>query len=123
LDLQCFCIKEGANLKKAKLIALLTLVSLTNPVIVKADDAGSIVSWGAIAFDSKELDANDFTAISAGWNYSLALKSDGSIAGWGLNSYGQATPPEGNDFIAIAAGHIQSLAIRKEPLPDELVGD
>jgi len=67
---------------------------------------------------------NDFVAISAGDYYSLALKSDGSIVGWGSNGDGnKATPPEGNDFIAIAAGHQQILAIRKEPSPDELAED
>ena len=68
-------------------------------------------------------DGNDFVAISAGYDHSLALKSDGSIVGWGANHYGQATPPEGNNFIAIAAGHEQSLAIRKEPDPNKLVED
>jgi len=66
---------------------------------------------------------NDFVAISAGDSYSLALKPDGSIVGWGWNGSGQAIPPDGNNFIAIAAGHQQSLAIRKEPDPDELAED
>ena len=63
----------------------------------------------------------EYVAIAAGCSHSLALKSDGSIVGWGNNEYGQATPPEGNDFIAIAAGHFQSLAIRRKPSTDELV--
>jgi len=33
------------------------------------------------------------TAIAAGEYHSLALKTDGSIVGWGLDSNGQATPP------------------------------
>jgi len=99
-------------MKNAKLVILFTLVSLTGSVIAKVENAGSIVSWGAVAFDSKELDANDFIAISAGWNYSLALKSDGSLIGWGRNWYGQATPPDGNDYVAIAAGTTYSLALK-----------
>ena len=39
------------------------------------------------------LDSNDFVAISAGWSHSLALKSDGSIVGWGDNIFGQVSPP------------------------------
>ena len=46
--------------------------------------------------------------------HSLALKSDGSIVGWGDNDYGQATPPAGNDFIAIAAGSYHSLALKSD---------
>ncbi|MBN2314647.1 MAG: hypothetical protein JXM79_12010 [Sedimentisphaerales bacterium] len=52
-------------------------------------------------------------AIAAGDAYSLALKSDGSIVGWGYNYNGQATPPTGNDFVAISAGFSHSLAIRR----------
>ena len=57
------------------------------------------------------------------YSYSLALKKDGSIVGWGSNLYGQATPPVGNDFIAVTTGHRHSLAIRKEPCLYQLVGD
>jgi len=57
---------------------------------------------------------NDFTAIAAGYVHSLALKSDGSIVGWGNNLYGQATPPAGNDFIAIAAGGDHGLALKSD---------
>jgi len=58
--------------------------------------------------------ANTFTAIAAGYYLSLAIKSDGSIIGWGDNSYGQATPPVGNDFNAIASGLYHSLALKKD---------
>ncbi len=110
-------------MRDAKLITFLMLAALTGSMVVRTADAGSIISWGAIAFDSKVLDATDFIAISAGSSHTLALKSDGSIVGWGLNWAGLALPPEGNNFIAIAAGHLQSLAIRKEPCPYRLVGD
>ncbi|MBL7187601.1 MAG: hypothetical protein ISS70_14865 [Phycisphaerae bacterium] len=101
-------------MRDAKLITFLMLVVLTGSIVAKAEEAGSIVSWGAIAFDSKKLDAKDFTAISAGYEHSLALKSDGSIAGWGKNDDGEATPPDGNDFVAISAGYSHSLALKPE---------
>jgi alpha-tubulin suppressor-like RCC1 family protein len=55
----------------------------------------------------------------------LALRSDGSLVGWGLNNgiaelgsadifYGQAIVPSGNNFKAIAGGTFHSLALRTD---------
>ncbi len=50
--------------------------------------------------------------IAAGAFHSLALRSDGTVVGWGYNGYGQASPPSGlADVIAIAAGQLHSLAL------------
>jgi len=76
--------------------------------------AGSIKGWGSMAVDSNALIGSRFIAIAAGYGHSLALKSDGSIVGWGYNDSGQATPPAGNDFIAIAAGGYYSLALKSD---------
>ncbi len=57
-----------------KLFTLFMLVVLTGPMAVKANNAGSLVSWGGIAFDSKELDANDFVVIAAGQGQSLVIR-------------------------------------------------
>jgi hypothetical protein len=51
--------------------------------------------------------------IAADRYHSLAIRSNGSIIGWGWNNFGESTPPEGNDFVAIAAGLDYSLAIRE----------
>jgi len=59
-------------------------------------------------------DGSDFVAIAAGGYHSLALKSDGSIVGWGYNGSGRATPPDGNKFVAIAAGRYHSLALKSD---------
>jgi hypothetical protein len=53
-------------------------------------------------------------AIAAGAFHSLALKTDGSVVGWGRNNRGQATAPGGNDFVAIAAGAVHSLALKTD---------
>lgn len=89
--------------------------------------AGKLVAWGNNDFGQTNVPAgDDFVAIDAGQaNHSLALRSDGSLAGWGSNHgdaglgsadifYGQATVPPGNDFQAIAAGAFHSLALKTD---------
>ncbi|TVR49623.1 MAG: hypothetical protein EA425_11790 [Puniceicoccaceae bacterium] len=54
-------------------------------------------------------------AIAAGTTHSLALLADGSVVGWGSDSYGKSTPPDGlSDVVAIAAGQYYSLALRAD---------
>ena len=67
-----------------------------------------IVGWGSQKLPNAPL--TNLTKIAACSSHSLALKSDGSIVGWG----GQATPPAGNDFTAVAAGGSHSLALKSD---------
>ncbi len=47
--------------------------------------------------------------------YSLALKSDGTVTGWGNDLSGQSTAPPGlSNVVAIAAGTLHSLALTSE---------
>jgi alpha-tubulin suppressor-like RCC1 family protein len=77
------------------------------------------------------LNGKTVVAIAAGYNHSLALCSDGSLAAWGYNQYGQLgdntstnhnapvavnTAPgisalNGKTVVAIAAGYYHSLAV------------
>ena len=57
---------------------------------------------------------NNFHAISAGAYHSLAIKSDGSLIGWGNNDHGRADVPSGNDYTAISAGGCHSLALKSD---------
>lgn len=54
-------------------------------------------------------------AVAAGNNHSLALKSDGTVRGWGINDYGQSNIPAGlGKVVAIAAGGNHSLALKSD---------
>ena len=45
----------------------------------------------------------EFQQVSVGGGYTCAVKTDGSVACWGHNNHGQATPPTG-DFQQVSAG-------------------
>jgi len=91
-----------------------------------------MVGWGAVGAaghwkTGAEVPpkGTNFVAIAAGYGHSLALKSDGSMVGWGSNYrfddpdparpfYGQAIPRPGTNFIAIVASSFFSLAIQMD---------
>ena len=69
---------------------------------------------------------SDFVAISAGGQYSLALKADGRVFSWGRNASGnlgdntivtKSSPVQvvgQSDFIAVSAGNAHSLALKAD---------
>jgi hypothetical protein len=51
-------------------------------------------------------------ALAAGRDHNLALLSNGTVVGWGNNSFGQSsTPPGLSNVVAIAAGNLHSVAL------------
>jgi hypothetical protein len=60
--------------------------------------------------------SNSFvTAIAAGYQDSLALKSDGTVYAWGYNYYGETNPPSSlNNVVAIACGDYHDLALKSD---------
>src|SRR5215211_1972225 len=75
---------------------------------------GEVVGWGADHAAMTVPAGIDFTAIASGFNFNLALRSDGSLVGWGSNDFGQSTVPAGSNFVAIAAGRYHSLALKTD---------
>ena len=80
----------------------------------------TVVGWGDNSFGSGQLNIpaglTNVTAISAGFSFGLALKSDGTVTGWGDgNGTGAETPPPGlTGVTAIAAGGFHSLALKSD---------
>jgi hypothetical protein len=82
---------------------------------IRAD--GSLVGWGDN--DHGQIDVpsgNDYVAVAAGSDHSLALRADGSIVGWGTGRPGFSPNPTpiGNNFVSISAGSTWSLALRAD---------
>jgi hypothetical protein len=79
-----------------------------------AGQAGAVVGWGMIAMPPVQAGTR-FTAIAAGLQHNLALKSDGTVQAWGHSEYGDcAVPPGLNGVVAIAAGNHHCLAVKSD---------
>ncbi len=59
-------------------------------------------------------EGSDFVDVAAGKRHCLALKSDGSLVGWGYNTHGECDVPAGTDYTAIAAGVYHSIALKSD---------
>ena len=69
-----------------------------------------VTAWGGNLGGETNVppDLTNVVAISAGYDFSLALNADGTVAAWGTNSSGQTSVPTGlSNVVAIAAGYDQ----------------
>ena len=55
----------------------------------------------------------DFASVSAGFVHTCGVRTDGSVACWGANYDGQATPPEG-EFASVSAGNPGACGVRTD---------
>ena len=74
---------------------------------------GGITCNGIAAYNN--LSAPDVTGIidiTSGVQHNLALKSDGTVVAWGMNTFGQSNVPAGlSNVVKIAAGYEHSYAL------------
>ncbi len=119
--------KNNAYTIRALSLAALLIDLASSPSTAWAAPAGKLVAWGNNEFGQTNVPpGSNFVAIAARQNYhGLALRSDGSLAGWGWNYgepdfgaagvfYGQAIAPPGGHFKAVAVGAFHSLALRTD---------
>src|SRR5262249_19024396 len=85
---------------------------------------GTVTAWRTTSVSvptcpDSELDVpaglDDVVAVSAGFCFSLALKADGTVVGWGADDEGQSDVPAGLASVrAISAGVDNGLALRSD---------
>ncbi len=94
-------------LRRAVILAVTLPFALACPAAAQPPPKyGEILTWGP-GGGLAGAPAGPFVKIAAGPTHALALRADGTAAGWGQNQHGQANPPPGQ-FIALAAGGVGS---------------
>lgn len=71
---------------------------------------GTVTSWGRQSVHRDEdppAGLSNVVAVAASGGHTLALKSDGTVIGWGYNRTGQATGTPTKDFPNISAGQVR----------------
>jgi alpha-tubulin suppressor-like RCC1 family protein len=75
-------------------------------ISVLAAAQNSVVGWGLSAFDSR-WNSESFSRIATGFFATIGVRSNGTLAAWGLNDYGQCqppAPPPGTQFVEASLG-------------------
>ncbi len=87
------------------------------PAAARGPANGFIQGWGSNNNgETVPPEGNAFISVSAGQGVSFAVRSDGSIVGWGqfLVTPSLADVPSGRDFVSVAVGNSHALALRSD---------
>jgi alpha-tubulin suppressor-like RCC1 family protein len=94
------------------LTAITLLLTIVRPATAQVvDPTGSnFAIWGSPSFNRQIGPDDSVVQVGAGYLFTVALLSDGSVACWGWNEFGQCNVPTGigtpeNPVVSVAAGH------------------
>ena len=76
---------------------------------------GPLQCWGESGKGMADAPSGSFQSVSAGYQYTCGLKTDGSVACWGENIQGTTEPP-GASFVSIDAGGHHTCGITMDGL-------
>ncbi|MDG1360405.1 MAG: hypothetical protein P8P71_08180, partial [Phycisphaerales bacterium] len=82
----------------------------------QVDPTTNFRMWGTLSFNRQIGPDDEIMQVAAGNNHTVALLTDGSVACWGWNDYGQCNVPSGigtpeNPVASVAAGGFHTVAL------------
>ncbi len=93
-------------------LALLLAILLLGAAVVACENVSTEAAVPA-ATPTPETEAVPFVAVSSGAEYSCTLREDGSVACWGRDDSGKATPPHGA-FASVSVGLFHSCGVKED---------
>jgi len=107
----------GLQSTSIRLVANTTDATVTE-MLTSAGGRATLPNESAWTFAGRliaRLSGANVSAVAAGYSYTVALKSDGTVVAWGDNSVGQTTVPAGlSGVVAIAAGGFHTVALKSD---------
>ncbi len=100
---------KGEFVRRFHLVALLALTLGLSPFMAAQDVSSALRSMAS----SVTTTSLAISAVSPGDNNTCAIKRDTEITCWGLNDFGQSSPP-GGAFIALSMSSYYGCAIRDD---------
>ena len=83
-----------------------------SPVLALKGDNPATSLVHRVYVDAGLTQTGPVAALGAGFSHSLAIKADGTVGGFGLNTFGQASPAPGlSNAMAVAGGFLHSVAL------------
>ena len=110
--------RERAGLagRSGRSLGALVMVALACLVLPGMARSQSAVAWGDDNWGQCEVpNGLQYIQIAGGSQHSVALRSDGAVLAWGLNTSGQCNVPmlpTGLHYAGVAAGSIHTVALR-----------
>lgn len=84
-------------------------------VAAAVGDVGHVEAWGADWGTGKPIGTTQVTQVTAGESFNLALKLDGTIEGWGFDTYRQVSFARVlTDVTQISANGLHALALKSD---------
>ena len=100
--------ERGISVFRLRCYPALFLAALVLTLTVAAcDDAVEEVEKG------EETTYGELASVSAGADYTCGVKADGSLACWGANNFGQASPPQG-EFASVSAASNYACGVKTD---------
>lgn len=103
---------SGGSISTLPLGAKARALAAGSDFVVMLTEAGTALNSGGTNVPAG---LSNLVAIAAGNFFTLALRGDGTVVGWGQNTSGQTTiPASATNVVAIAAGENSGFAVRAD---------